>query len=517
MFWFALALSGLTAQVQAPPPPPSAAQSQAAPTTAAVGEAYFLFLQGRTLEGRGEIAEAVAAYRAAITLVPQAADIRAELAGLFAREGRAAEAISEGDAAVAVDPDNHEAHRILGLVRAALADNASSTDEQGRLVVQAIGHLELALAGGRRDPGVEISLGRLYVRTGQYIKAVPTLTGFLNDQPGYPEGVLLLVEALDATGEEAQAIAVLEPLVRDQPDMARARSWLAELYDAVGRPRDALPHWRELARTNPSNLPVRTRFATSLVNLGQVDEGRQALLELAGEFPRDIALWYLVSQVENRAGNAEGAENAARRISDIDASDPRGPLAMAEAQSARGDYRAAIATLGPVLGALRVEPVTGVYARVAVELAAALAASGDLDRGIRVLEDARTRDDNNVEVLTALAAGYLKDRRHQSAERIYRDLVRRDGSNPVYLDGLGWSLVQQGQAGLGREHLQAAVALRPTESVMLDHLAEALFQLKEYRDAAAMWDRALAGDRAGIDVDAVTTKRDRARQLAGRR
>ena len=33
----------------------------------------------------------------------------------------------------------------------------------------------------------------------------------------------------------------------------------------------------------------------------------------------------------------------------------------------------------------------------------------------------------------------------------------------------------------------------------------------------AMWDRALAGDRAGIDPDAVTKKRDRARQLSGRR
>lgn len=461
---------------------PPQVQAPAAPTTAATGEAYFLFLQGRTLEGRGDVTGAIAAYRAAIKLVPSAADVRAELAGLFAREGRAAEAVTEGEAALAADPANHEAHRILGLVRAALADNASDTAEQGRIVVQAIEHLEKALAGGRRDPGVEISLGRLYVRTGQHAKAIPTLTGFLNDQPGYPEGVLLLVESLDATGEDARAIAVLEPLVRDEPDLARARSWLAELYDSVGRPQDALVQWRELAKTNPRNVPIRTRFATSLVNLGQLEEGRTALLELAGEYPRDASIWYLVSQVENRAGNADGAENAARRIMEIDPADPRGPLAVAEARTARGDHRGAVSTLEPLLTALRSAPDTGVYARVAVELAAALEASGERDRGVRVLEDARTRDERNVEVRAALGAAYVRAERHDAAERVYRDLLAADADNPAYLD----------------------------------HLGDALFGLKRYRDAVVVWDRVLAGARTGIDADAVTKKRDRARQLAGR-
>ncbi len=461
-------------------PPP--VQAPAPPTTAATGEAYFLFLQGRTLEGRGDVPGAIAAYRAAIALVPSAADVRAELAGLFAREGRATEAVTEAEAALATDPANHEAHRILGLVRAALADAASSTADQGRIVVQAIDHLEKALAGGRRDPGVEISLGRLYVRTGQHAKAITTLTGFLNDQPGYPEGILLLVESLEATGEDARAIAALEPLVRDEPDLARARSWLAELYDSVGRPQDALTQWRELAKTNPRNIPIRTRFATSLVNLGQLEEGRTALLELAGEFPRDASIWYLVSQVENRAGNADGAENAARRITDIDPTDPRGPLAMAEARTARGDHRGAVSTLEPLLTALRSAPETGVYARVAVELAAALEASDDRDRAIRVLEDARTRDERNVDVRVALGAAYVRAERHEAAERIYRELLVADADNPIYLD----------------------------------HLGDALFGLKKYRDALATWDRVLAGDRVGIDADAVTKKRDRARQLAGR-
>ena len=68
----------------------------------------------------------------------------------------------------------------------------------------------------------------------------------------------------------------------------------------------------------------------------------------------------------------------------------------------------------------------------------------------------------------------------------------------------------------GRAVLERAAAALPTRSVTLDHLAESLFLLKRYREAQAMRDRALAGDRTGINVEDVTGKRDRARTLAGK-
>ena len=40
--------------------------------------------------------------------------------------------------------------------------------------------------------------------------------------------------------------------------------------------------------------------------------------------------------------------------------------------------------------------------------------------------------------------------------------------------------------------------------------------MKRYREAVTAFDRALTGDKEGIDVAAVTKKRDRARELAGK-
>ncbi len=143
---------------------------QAVPgTTAALGQAYFLFIQGRMLEGQGDTDGAVASYHQALGLAPKSADIHAELAGLYARQGNGRLALSEGQAALAVDPDNVEAHRILGYVQAALAD-AAPPDQQGQLINDATAHMERALSGGMRDPGAELTLGRLYVRSGQVPK-----------------------------------------------------------------------------------------------------------------------------------------------------------------------------------------------------------------------------------------------------------------------------------------------------------------------------------------------------------
>jgi len=64
--------------------------------------------------------------------------------------------------------------------------------------------------------------------------------------------------------------------------------------------------------------------------------------------------------------------------------------------------------------------------------------------------------------------------------------------------------------------LEASTTEMPRVSVMQDELGDLYFQLKRYRDAAGAFDRALTGDRSGIDVALVTTKRDRAKALAGR-
>src|SRR5262249_11195316 len=63
--------------------PAAAAQTPAQESSSA--DAYFYFLQGHMLEGTGDVPGAIDAYQKAIAASPGSADIRAELAGVYAR------------------------------------------------------------------------------------------------------------------------------------------------------------------------------------------------------------------------------------------------------------------------------------------------------------------------------------------------------------------------------------------------------------------------------------------------
>src|SRR5207248_11427592 len=88
----------------------------ASPAPAKVAQAYEQFLLGHHLEENDDVAGAIAAYKKAIELDPLAADIPAELAGLYLRHDKIDDATAASEQALKVAPANPEAHRVLGLI-----------------------------------------------------------------------------------------------------------------------------------------------------------------------------------------------------------------------------------------------------------------------------------------------------------------------------------------------------------------------------------------------------------------
>jgi tetratricopeptide (TPR) repeat protein len=114
--------------------------------------------------------------------------------------------------------------------------------------------------------------------------------------------------------------------------------------------------------------------------------------------------------------------------------------------------------------------------------------------------------------------GYMLADRGQKLEEALAFIQRAviiDTDNPSYRDSLGWAYFKLGRFEQARPSLEQAAAALPRTSLIQDHLGDLYAQLRRFRDAADAWDRALTGDRQGIDPAAVTRKRDRARQQAG--
>src|SRR5688572_12815548 len=148
----------------------------------AAGGAYYEFMMGLQLETRGDGPAAAAAYLRAERLDPASAEIPAALAELYARLNRPADAIAAGERAIKANPTNPEANWILGSLYARMSEMPNTREADRRTYAErAIANLEKA--NRNAHPSVPTMLGRLYIASGQYDKAVALLGPFVEDQP----------------------------------------------------------------------------------------------------------------------------------------------------------------------------------------------------------------------------------------------------------------------------------------------------------------------------------------------
>ena len=377
-------------------------QRTPAPTTAPpekVAEAYAQFLIGHHLSEANDIAGAIAAFKRAMELDPLAADIPAELAALYLRQNKTPDATAMAEQALKVAPANREANRVLGLIYAGLGDDGRDPGPRSRTapgsdanLMKAIQHLELALdrAAGDSDPNVAATLARLYVRTGAFDKAIPVLTDLVNQEPGWQEGPLMLIEAYAKAGRNAEAIAWLE---QHAPEDARLLPALADFYEREQRWPEAIGAYQRALQDAPSNADLKTRYASALMASGGAEDlskARVALKEVLSARATDARALYLLSQVERRLGDLSAAESTARRLIALSSGSPWGYYVLAEALEEAGRYQAVIDEMAPVIAGrgAKADPAFDISILLP-HLGFAYQRTGQYDKAIATFQEAR--------------------------------------------------------------------------------------------------------------------------------
>jgi tetratricopeptide (TPR) repeat protein len=439
------------------------------PAASAEADAGYLFLVALHLEGVGKVDEAIASLQKALTLVPESAELRAELAALYARQDRGLEALNTAEEALKRDPNNREANRILGSIMAVLSDQKKPLrpgDDPSQYQSRAIAALEKAKGDGS-DLNLLLTLGRLQLRAGQPEKAITSLRRIFEEQPQYTEGAMLLVAAQEGAGRIDDAIATLEGALELNPTYFRGLVKLTQLYEQQERWKEAASAYERAQAANPRADLLGGR-AAALLNSGAAREARDLLkAALDKRTTPDAGLLYLLAESERQIKNLEGATAAARRLREAFPNDRRGPLLEAQLYEEAG--------------------------RVP-----------DAERALR---DLIAKDPLDAAALNFL--GYMLadrgDRLPEAIELVQRALKVEPG-NPSYLDSLGWAYFKQGDLTAADKPLSDAAAQLPQNSVIQDHLGELRFRQQRYADAAAAWERALAGDGSAIDRAAVEKK-----------
>ncbi len=385
-------------------------------------DAYFEFLRGRHLEGEGDIEGAIKAFRQARALDPRSAEIPAELAAFFARQNQATEAVAAAEDALALDPANVEAHWVLGTVFAALAQgNSDGSPQQAEALDKAILHLEKARPARRYHLGLSLGLGRLYLRKGDFPKAIDQLKWVADQEPGAAEVAYLLAQAYEGAGQRADAVAVLRQAVRAEPRFFRAWVTLGELLEKSQEYREASEAYARAAAQSPGSVEVRLRQASAQLAAGQTVAARDLLRQLATDAPTDGAVLYLLSDAERQVRDYDEAETAAKRLIALEPTRMRGPFALSQVYEARREYRKVIDTLEPAVARASTSGEPGISpAPLYLRLGFAHQALGEFEPAVEAFERARRAGGGDALFDAYLAQALIAAGQHARALGIIR-------------------------------------------------------------------------------------------------
>jgi len=487
------------------------------PADAAQPDAKYYFLVGRHLEGAGKVEEAVAAFKKAIELEPSSAEPRAELAGLYARQEKAREAIEAAEDALKVSPRNQEANRVLGTVLVALAEQrqpARPGDDVSAYPKRAIAALEIARGDGTGDLNIDLSLARLYLDADRYADAVPLMRRIVMEQPQYTEGWLLLAEAQEGSGASDAAVDTLTQLLDAQPQFFRARLQLAETLDRQRHFPEAARAWAAAQALNPRNAELPARRAAALINAGSPSEATTVLRDALKQQPTDLRLNFLLAQAQRDSGDLEGGEATARALHAAHPEDVRMSYLLGQMLEARGRYQELVDFLKPEIAKLRAggtkppqiamllgseglalqqlhkyDEAIAVFREAAalapddpvrqVLLIQGYSTAGRHKEALEAAQKARTKFPDETSVAYQFGAALDRAGRRDESEKTFRALLAQDPLDAGALNYLGYMIAERGPSANLDEAvalLQRALNVDPGNPSYLDSLGWAYFQ-----------------------------------------
>jgi tetratricopeptide (TPR) repeat protein len=463
----------------------------AGPAADPVAAAYAEFMLARQLVDRGDVEGAVGALQRAMKLDPKSSDLPAELAGLYARQNRAREAIEAANAALAINPGNAEANRVLGSIYANFAERDPNGvppggGQQGYRQL-ALDYLERSLKASNpaAAAGARLTMARLLMSASAFDKAIPILKQLLADEPWLPQGVAMLAQAYTESGQTANAIALLQDAVAVEPAFYET---LAAAYEKDNRWTDAARAYEQASAESPGDTDLKVRWAFALLSIPDnsgAARARDLLREATKANPTEGWPLYLLARAERATGNLDASEAAARRLMAISPGSTSGAHALAQVLEARREWPALIEALEPVAA----KPVRGRESDTALILThlgfAYLEVGREAD-AVSAFERASTLDPADSAIRVYLAQALLAAKQYDRALEVTRAERKADPTDSRLARLEADALRGLGRFDDGAAVLRTLAAASPADASAAQNVAEYYAAANRYADAAGV-------------------------------
>ena len=314
---FAAAAVGQNAPAGAKPADSKESQGKSSPSSARKVDravAYYHYTLAHMYEeqvavyGRSELAtKAMEEYRLAIEADPSSEFLTSGLAELYVKTGRIRDAVLQAQDILKRDPNNLEAHKLLGRIYLrSLGDMPGGGNGSDNVLKLAIEQYEQIVKIEPDSVDDHLLLGRLYRLNNDLLKAEGELKIAVKLDPDSEEAITTLSLLYSDEGDTTKALQVLSAV----PDTGRS----AKLYAALGATyeqrkeyKSAIDAYKHAIQLDRDNLDAIRGLAENLLNDGQVDAALDQFKVIADANPEDAQTYLRISEIYRRQGKYDEA------------------------------------------------------------------------------------------------------------------------------------------------------------------------------------------------------------------
>jgi tetratricopeptide (TPR) repeat protein len=359
---FVLAIAaGAVAQTVAPATDSDNAAAPAKPTTSTANRkvdraaAYYHYMMAHIYEeqvsmyGRSDLAnKAIDEYRQAIEADPTSEYLTAGLAELYARTGRIRDAVLEAQDILKKDPNNLEAHRLLGRIYLRSLGDVQDGSGSDSVLKLAIEQYEQIVKLDPESTDDHLLLGRLYKVNNDLQKAESEFKTAVSLEPDNEDAVTALALLYTEENDYGKAAKVLGS-VPDSARSAKLYSVLGYTYEQQKEYKKAIEAYRKATELDHDNLDAIRGLAQNLLNDGQLDAALEQYKIVAEANPEDAQSYLRMADIYRRQGKFDDALDNLKKAQSMVQDLMEVQYSFAEIYQAQGRYDEAAQQLQELL------------------------------------------------------------------------------------------------------------------------------------------------------------------------
>jgi tetratricopeptide (TPR) repeat protein len=334
---------------------PSSQPASAAPAKVDKAAAYYHFTMAHTYEeqmaayGRSDlVSKAIEEYRLALEADPTSEYLSSGLAELYARTGRIRDAVSEAQDILKRDPQNLEAHRLLGHIYLRSLGDMQGGNGSDSVLKLAIQQYEEIIKLDPKSVDDHIMLGRLYHADNQMKKAQDEEQTAIKLSPDSEEAVATLAMFYSEQGDAAKAADTLST-IPEANRSAKLYLMLGGTYDQQKDYKKSIDAYQHAIALDRDNLDAIRGLAEALMNDGQTAKALQQFQVIADANPEDARTYVRIAEIYRRQGKLDQALQSLKKAQSMVKDSDQISYGIAEIYQAQGRYDDAIQQLQALL------------------------------------------------------------------------------------------------------------------------------------------------------------------------